>query len=163
MGKYVTPEAPAVSPVQSSTVEWVSTAEGVAAPGAGKLNATFGAAGEQAQLSLYFTHAVWTCQTKMHAKVKLVSAVDLSHVSGITLNINSGNWTRYSSQFTGISGWAMDTSYSIELPFATANYQSPANTLPDFNDVQAIGVMVQTKSDVTPVPTTLYVDDVWVE
>lgn len=159
MGKYLTPET---GPVQSSTVEW-SSSDGVAAAGVGKLSATFGAAGEQAQLGLYFNHASWTCQKKMHAMVKLVSAVDLSHVKGITLNINSANWTRYSSQFTSTTTWTIGTWYAIELPFATANYMDPANTLPDFNDVQAIGVMVQTKSDVTPVATTLYVDDVWIE
>lgn len=158
MGTYLTPET---GPVQSSTVVWNSN-EGVTLKGAGQLNATFGASGEQAQLSLYFTNAVWTCTTKMHAKVKLV-ATALNHVNGVTLNINTANWTRYSSKFTSTATWTTDTWYSIELPFASADYMDPANTLPDFNNIQAIGVMIQTKSDVTPIPTTLYVDDVWVE
>ena len=164
MGKYLTPST---GPVQSSTVEWDST-QGVVAVGAGKLNATFGAFSEQAQLSIYFPAAThWpTCNTKMHAKVKLFSAVDLSHVNGVSLSINSGNATsgRYSSQFVSTATWMMDTWYELELPFATASYQNPANTLPDFNDVNSMGVMIHTKTaGTTPVLTTLYVDDVWVE
>ncbi|HEX2673751.1 MAG TPA: hypothetical protein VHM25_22890 [Polyangiaceae bacterium] len=162
MGKYLTPST---GPVQSSTVEWSST-EGVIAAGAGKLNATFGALGEQAQLSIYFPAGTqWpTCNTKMHAKVKIISAVDLSHLNGIALNINSGTGSRYSSQFVSTATWMMDTWYELELPFATANYQNPANTLPDFTDVNSMGVMLQTKSAGNPpVATTLYVDDVWVE
>ena len=164
MGRYVTPST---GPVQSSTVEWNST-EGVIAMGSGKLTATFGALSEQAQLSIYFpTGTKWTtCNTKMHAKVKVHSAVDLSHLNGISLSINSGNATsgRYSSQLVSTTTWLMDTWYELELPFATANYQNPANTLPDFNDVNSMGVMLQTKSAGNPpVPTTLYVDDIWVE
>ena len=165
MGKYLTPST---GPVQSSTVEWNSD-EGVIAKGAGKLNATFGALSEQAQLSIYFPSGTkWaTCNTKMHAKVKVLSTgADLSYLNGISLSINSGNATsgRYSSQFVSTATWMMDTWYELELPFATANYQNPANTLPDFNDVNSMGVMLQTKSTgTTPVPTTLYVDDVWVE
>ena len=165
MGKYLTP---ATGPVQSSTVEWSST-EGVAAPGAGKLNATFGALSEQAQLSLYLpANTSFTCTTKLHAKVKLQSATDLSGINGIAFTINSGPYDstgRYASQFTSTSSWVLDTWYAIELPFATANYQSPANTLPLFTDVRGIGVMVQTKTSgsTTPTPVTLFVDDVWVE
>ena len=163
MGKYLTP---ATGPVQSSTVSWNSV-EGVTAPGSGKLIATFGALGEQAQLSLYTTPGPLACHTKLHAKVKLVSATDLSTINGIGLSISSGPFDstgRYSAQFTSTSSFAMDTWYSIELPFATASYQSPANTLPDFTDVRGFGIQVQTKTTgATPVETTLYVDDVWVE
>jgi hypothetical protein len=164
MGKYLTP---ATGPVQSSTVEWSST-DGIGASGAGKLNATFGAFGEQAQLSLYLAaNTVWTCTTKLHAKVKLQSATDLSAINGIAFSINSGPYDstgRYASQFTSTSTYAVDTWYSIELPFATAGYQSPPNTPPLFTDVRGIGIMVQTKSTgTTPTPVTLFVDDVWVE
>ena len=161
MGKYLTPDT---GPVQSSTVEWSST-EGVAAPGAGKLNATFGALGEQAQLSLY-PSLVLPCVTKLHAKVKLFSATDLSQINGLNFSINSGSGSdsRYAAQFTSTSTWVSDTWYAVELPFATANYQNPSNTLPDFTHVTGIGFQVQTKSaGTTPVPVTLYVDDVWVE
>jgi hypothetical protein len=163
MGKYLTP---ATGPVQQSVVSWNAT-EGVTAPGAGKLLATFGAYSEQAQLSLYFNHAKWLCQTKLRAKVKLISATDLSHINGIGFGINSGNSTtgnHYSQQFTSTTTWAMDTWYMVELPFATAGYKDPAGTLPDFTDVVGIGIQVQTKSTGTlPVETTLYVDDVWLE
>ena len=163
MGRYVTP---ATGPVQQSVVSWSST-EGVAALGAGKLLATFGAYSEQAQLSLYYNHAKWLCQTKLRAKVMMISATDLSHINGVSLGINSGNsttGTRYSSQFTSTTTWMMNTWYTIELPFATAGYKDPPNTLPDFTDVTGIGVMMQTKSTGTlPVETTLYVDDVWLE
>ncbi|HYP75193.1 MAG TPA: hypothetical protein VER12_04545 [Polyangiaceae bacterium] len=163
MGKYLTPDT---GPVQSSTVEW-SSLEGAAAPGAGKLNATFGAAGEQAQLSLYLPKTTWTCTTKLHAKIKIQSATDLSAINGVSLSINSGPYDstgRYSSQFTSTSSFVPDTWYAIELPFATAGYQSPVNTLPDFTDVRSVGVMLQTKATgTTPTPVTLYVDDVWVE
>jgi hypothetical protein len=169
MDKYLTPATPTagpVPPVQSSTVEWSST-EGVAAPGAGRLNATFGALGEQAQLSLYTPPGTWACRTKLHAKVKLQSATDLSAINGIAFTINSGpydNTGRYSSQFTSTSSFALDTWYAIELPFATANYQNPASTLPEFTDVRSIGIMVQTKTaGTTPTPVTLFVDDIWVE
>lgn len=161
MGKYLTPDT---GPVQSSTVEWSST-EGVAAPGAGKLNATFGALSEQAQLSLYPSLAL-PCVTKLHAKVKLLSATDLSQINGLNFSINSGSGTatRYAAQFTGTGTWAMDTWYAVELPFATANYQNPSNTLPDFTHVTGIGFQLQTKATgTTPVPVTMYVDDVWVE
>ena len=164
MGKYLTPSA---GPVQSSTVEWSST-DGVGTPpGAGKLNATFGALNEQAQLSLYVPAAPWACTTKLHAKIKIQSATDLSAINGVSFSINSGpydNTGRYSAQFTSTSTFALDTWYSIELPFATASYQQPANTLPDFNDVRGVGVQLQTKTTGTvPTPVTLFVDDVWVE
>jgi len=160
MGRYVTPET---GPVQSSTVEWSST-EGVTAPGAGKLNATFGALGEQAQLSLY-PSAVLPCVTKLHAKVMLIGA-DLTAINGLSVSINSGSGTdnRYSAQFASTATWVSNTWYAVELPFATAGYQNPVNTLPDFAHVTGLGFMVQTKTTGTvPVPVTLYVDDVWVE
>jgi|GEM_PF-1568015 len=160
MGRYVTPET---GPVQSSTVEWSST-EGVTAPGAGKLNATFGALGEQAQLSLY-PSAVLPCVTKLHAKVKLVGA-DLTAINALSVSINSGSGTdtRYAAQQHLTASWVSDTWYAVELPFATAGYQNPVNTLPDFAHVTGLGFMVQTKTTGTvPVPVTLYVDDVWVE
>jgi hypothetical protein len=163
IGTYLTPDT---GPVQSSTVEWSST-EGVAAPGAGKLNATFGALGEQAQLSVYTPAGTWACTTKLHAKIKIQSATDLSTLNGINFSINSGpydNTGRYAAQFTSTANFALDTWYSIELPFATAGYQNPANTLPLFSDVRSIGFQLQTKkTGAIPTPVTLYVDDVWVE
>jgi len=158
MGRYVTPSS---GPVNGSVVSWSST-EGVTALGAGKLLATFGVAGEQAQLSLYFTHANWDCKTKLHAQVKLTSATGLSHIKGMSLSINSGS-ASYSAQFTTATDWAMDTWYPIELPFLTASYQDPASTLPVFTDVTSIGIEMLTKSAATAVETTMYVDDVWVE
>lgn len=133
--------------------------------GAAKLLAKFSAAGEQAQLSLYFTpHASWDCRTKVRAKVKLVSVAGLGYVNGLAMSINSGT-SSYSAQFTSTTGWSMDTWYTVELPFATASYQNPAATLPVFTDVASIGIMVQIKSaaGTVPVETTLYVDDVWLE
>jgi hypothetical protein len=170
MDEYLTPASPTPpappAPVQSSTVEWSST-EGVAAAGSGRLNATFGALNEQAQLSLYTPAGAWTCRTKLHAKVKFQSATDLTAINGVLLTINSGpydNTGRYSNHFTSTSTFALDTWYAIEMPFATASYQSPANTLPDFTDVRSIGIMVQTKTTgATPTPLTLFVDDIWVE
>ena len=164
IGKYLTPDT---GPVQSSTVEWSST-EGAAAAGAGKLNATFGAFGEQAQLSMYLAKTTWTCTTKLHAKVKIQSTTDLTGLSGINFSINSGPYDstgRYSSQFISTASFALDTWYAIELPFATASFQNPANTLPDFTDVRSVGVMLQANktTGTTPTPVTLYVDDVWVE
>lgn len=163
IGRFVDPNT---GPVTSSSVEWTS-AEGDPVAGAGKLNATFGAFSEKAQLSLYLpvgTH--WTCTTKLHARVKLVAASNIAHINGINFTINTGDNTatrRYALQFTSTTGWTMGMWYSIELPFATAQ-QNPANTPPDFNDVNTIGVMALAKSDgLTPVTTTLYVDDIWVE
>lgn len=168
MGIYLTSLAPSggpVPPVKGSTVEW-SSSEGFTLPGAGKLNATFGAFGEQAQLSLFPLPGTWTCSTTLHARVKLVSAIDLSQINGMSLGINSGSGSdvRYSAAFTSTTNWTMDTWYAIELPFATAGLQIPANTLPDFTHVTGVGVQLQTKTvGPTPVPVTLYVDDVWVE
>jgi len=159
MGRYVNPSS---GPVKDSVVSWTD-AEGVDALGAGKLLATFRVAGEQAQLSLYFNHATWVCQTKLHAKVKLIAATDLTHINGVSLTINSGTGS-YSAHFTSTTSWAMDTWYSIELPFLTASYQSPANTLPVFTDVTSIGIQALARTTGTiPVDTTMYVDDVWVE
>jgi hypothetical protein len=165
MGKYTTPST---GPVASTTFEWSST-EGVTSAGAGKLNAAFGAFDEKAQLSLYLPNPTqWTtCKTKLHAKIKLVSATGLDHVKGVNLNINSGDHngtSRYSLKFTSNTGWAMDTWYPIEFAFANPDYANPTGTLPDFTDVVSLGVMVESKTvGVTPAPTTMYVDDVWVE
>jgi len=160
MGKYLKPDAPAtgpVPPVQSSTVEWSST-EGVTAPGSAKLNATFGAYGEIAQISLYFTNASWTCKTKLHAKVKLVSATDLSHISGIALSISSANYTIYTAKFNSTAAFALDTWTPIELDLT-----NPAS-VPDYTDIDGLGIQLQTKSaGTTPVPTTMYVDDIWLD
>ena len=167
MKTYLTP---ATGPVQSSTVSWspdVGAPTPGSGPGSGKLIATFGALGEQAQLSVYPPAGPLACHTKLHAKVKLISAGDLSTLNGISLSINSGPFDstgRYSSQLTSTSSWALDTWYTIELPFATAGYQSPPNTLPLFEDVRGFGVQLQTKSTgATPVEVTMYVDDIWVD
>jgi len=163
IGTYLTPNT---GPVQSSTVEWSST-EGVAALGAAKLNATFGALDEQAQLSVYTPAGTWACTTKLHAMIKLQSATDLSTLSGLNFSINSGPYDdtgRYAAQFTSTANFALDTWYAIELPFATAGFQKPPNTLPLFSDVRSIGFQLHTqKTGATPTPVTLYVDDVWVE
>jgi hypothetical protein len=162
------PAAPPYQPVHDSTFGWSAT-EGVAAPGAGRLDATFGTLGEKAQLSLYLpANTAFVCQTKLHAKVKLQSATnDLSAINGISFSISSGPWGgtgRYSNQFTSTTNFELDTWYSIELPFATAGFQSPDNTLPLFTDVRGLGVMVETKTTgAAPTPVTLFVDDVWVE
>jgi len=167
MKTYLTP---ATGPVQSSTVSWsadVGAPTPGSGPGSGKLIATFGALGEQAQLSVYPPAGPLACQTKLHAMVKLISAGDLSTLNGISLSINSGPFDatgRYSSQFTSTASWVTDTWYAIELPFATAGYQNPPNTLPLFEDVRGFGVQLQTKTTgAIPVEVTMYVDDIWVE
>ena len=163
MKTYLTP---ATGPVQNSTVSWDSS-EGATTPGAGKLIATFGALGEQAQLSVYPARGPIACRNKLHAMVKLVSATDLSAINGVSLSINSGPFDatgRYSSQFTSTSSWVVNTWYAIELPFASAGYNNPANTPPLFEDVAGFGVQLQTKTTgATPGEVTMYVDDIWVE
>ena len=107
MKTYLTP---ATGPVQNSTVSWDSS-EGATTPGAGKLIATFGALGEQAQLSVYPARGPIACRNKLHAMVKLVSATDLSAINGVSLSINSGPFDatgRYSSQFTSTSSWVVN-------------------------------------------------------
>jgi hypothetical protein len=167
MKTYLTP---ATGPVQSSTVSWDSTVGAPtpgSGPGSGKLIATFGALSEQAQLSVYPPAGPLACHTALHAKVKLISAGDLSTLKGVSLSINSGPFDstgRYSSQLTNTASWALDTWYTIDLPFATASYQNPPNTLPLFEDVRGFGVQLQTKeSGATPVEVTMYVDDIWVD
>ncbi|HYQ05165.1 MAG TPA: hypothetical protein VER96_41095 [Polyangiaceae bacterium] len=164
MGKYVNPNT---GDNATSTVVWTD-AEGVTMTGAGQLNANFGAFGDKAQLSIYFPSGTqWTtCKTKLHAKVKLHSTTDIGHVNGVNMNINSGKTTtsHYSLKFTSTTSWTMDTWYPVEFAFASPDYADPAGTLPDFTDVNSIGVMVEAKTvGITPVPVTMYVDDIWLE
>jgi hypothetical protein len=162
MGIYLGPAAgqpgAQTGPVTTSTVVYNST-EGATAAGSGQLNANFSAFGDYAQLGLFYSNTSWTCHSKLHAMVKLVtSATDLSYIAGIEFSLSSNNYAIYTPQLNSTAGFPLNTWKPIVLDFSTA---TPA---PKFSDVSGIGIQLKTvTSGTTPVTTTMYVDDVWVE
>ncbi|MEI9941510.1 MAG: hypothetical protein WDO69_30185 [Pseudomonadota bacterium] len=155
MGRYLADTA--TGSVTNSTVVY-SSLQGAAAPGSGQLNATFGAYGDAVQLGLFLNGKVWTCTTKLHAMVKLVATPDLSHIAGINFSVSSNNYGTYSAKMVSTTGFALDTWTPIALDLTTVT------PVPKFTDISGIGFqLVAVSSGPTPVTTTMYVDDVWVE
>jgi len=156
MGLYIGSQT---GPVKDDSSVTYSSTEGAAATGSGKLFAKLSAYGQFAQLGLFLpSNTVWTCKSKLHAMVKLQSATDLTHLTGIEFSLSSNNYAIYTPQLNSTTGFAMNTWTPIVLNFATA---TPA---PKFDSVSGIGFQLKTVAAGTvPVDTTLFVDDVWLE
>src|SRR5207302_1651688 len=117
-------------------------------------------------MALINFHANWSspkAYSHLHGwvKIPLPSTGNLDHLSGIQFSTNSGNYTA----FLGYNGPAADLANNAWRPVDLA-LTPAANYMP--GDVDQIGVQLIAKSSApagsaAPVPTSIFVDDIWLE
>jgi hypothetical protein len=160
------PEPQGSAALRDSASAW-SDVEGHSCSGALAMTASFTVYGPlEKVLGLINFNANWMtpkAYTRMHAwvKVALPSSGNLDHLDAIQLAVNSNNYMSFLGNTVPVSPWVDGDWHEIVLDLVPSTNYLPA-------DIRQIGVQLIAKGVAgvgpsAPVPTTFYVDDIWLE
>jgi hypothetical protein len=163
---FAYPEPQGSAALRDSASAW-SDVEGHSCPGALAMSANFTVYGPlEKVLGLINFNANWMtpkAYTRMHAwvKVPLPSSGTLDHLDAIQLAVNTNNYTSFLGNTVPVSPWVDGDWHEIVLDLVPSTSYVPA-------DIRQIGVQLIAKGVAgagpsAPVPTTFYVDDIWLE
>jgi hypothetical protein len=152
--------------LQQSTTGWSST-EGHSCPGSLTMTANFTVYGSAEKvLALINFNANWAvpkAYQHLHAWVKIMvpSTGTIDHLDGIQLAANTNNYNAFLGVTVPASGFADGNWHEIVL-----NLVPGSNYVPDIinqSGVQLIAKGAAPPSMAVPVPTAIFIDDIWLE
>jgi hypothetical protein len=155
------------SPVPDTVIQRNAT-EGYSCPGSLEMMVPFTAYGTQSDAQINFSPVQnWVGYRKLHARVKIVmpSTGNLDHINGVQFAVNSDNYMNYDGKFTSASTFMDFGWHDIELDLTLGAAAPP----PQLDSIIQVQVQLQTPmmapamGPAAPVPTTILVDDVWIE
>ena len=153
-------------PVPDSFVRRNAT-EGYSCAGALELYVPFTEYGQQTDVQINFNpEQDWTGYTKLHARVKIPDpgTGNLDHINGVQFAVNSDMYMNYDGKFNAGSMFADFDWHALELDL-TVGGGDPPPTLDAMIQVQVQIQVLPMEPDAggAPVPTTILVDDIWIE
>ncbi len=158
---------PASAPAISGETAIQTLGDGHVCPGALLKTNPFTAYGQLGEAGVGTGTLDLTGRTALHAWIKVpvpaAGQLGYSVLSGVTLLIQSGNFTTFDNQFYGIATFSDGNWHELVLSFATA---SPPITLNNVNGIDVSLATVATQpagAGATPGTIVFLIDDVWVE
>jgi len=152
--------------LSDSTTAW-SASEGHSCPGALALTANFTVyAGSERVMALVNFNANWAspkAYVRLHAwiKVAIPSTGNLDHLDGVLLATNTNNFNAFQGASLPASNFSDGEWHEIvrELVPGSSYFPAMVNQV----GVQVIAKGVPPAGSSAPVPTTLFIDDIWLE
>lgn len=165
-GWFAYPEPAGSAALKQSGTAW-TTNEGHTCPGAMVVTSNFTVYGTlEKVMALINFNANWATPkmyVRMHAWVKITmpaGATTLDYLDGIQLDANTDNYMAFKGVTVSASSFADGNWHEIVLELMPPSYVA--------TDIRQVGVQLIAKptasaSTPAPFPTTMYVDDIWLE